>query len=271
MPGPATRSPDEKPGAEAGQGPARGPLSMERILGILASVAADPGGKSLTRLSAELGTPKTSLLNLLPGLTASGYLTRAGHAYRLGPKAFQLATTILHARRDVASIAKPLLQRLAEDTGKTVTLCVLAPDERAILHVAKEEARAAMRFAVEVGERAPLHTTAAGRVILAFRPGEWAERFLQHARLEPHTARTITDREQLRASVQEVRRVGVAITRGETYETVGAVAAPVFSSEGFLGAVVVAGAVERVIAQSGELGALVRGTADELSTMMGRA
>jgi DNA-binding IclR family transcriptional regulator len=254
---------------EAGKGSSRGPLSLERIFGILASIAGDARGKSLTSLSQELGTPKTSLLNLLPALTADGYLLRDGHQYRLGPQAFALAQIILQSRQDIAGLARPLLQRLAADTGKTVTLCVLAPDERAILHIVKEESPAAMRFVVEEGHRAPLHTTAGGRVMLAFRPGEWAEHFFDNARLTPNTRNTITDVARLRASVAEVRRKGYAVTRGETYEMVGAVAAPVFGAQGFVGAVVAAGAVERVIDQTDKLQALVCGTARELSTLLG--
>ena len=242
---------------------------MDRIFGILGSIAADAGGKSLTRLAEELDTPKTSLLNLLPGLTAEGYLIRDKHHYRLGPQAFALARAILNSRQDIGVLARPLLQRLAADTEKTITLCVLAPDERAILHIVKEESRGAMRFAVEEGHRAPLHTTAGGRVILAFRPGQWADHFFRYARLAPQTRHTITSPERLRASVQEVRERGYAMTRGETYETVGAVAAPVFDAEGFTAAVVAAGAVEQVVAQADELAALVRSTADELSSLLG--
>ncbi|MFC0406850.1 IclR family transcriptional regulator [Roseomonas elaeocarpi] len=246
----------------------RGPLSMERIFGIITSIASNARGKSLTQLSHELDTPKTSLLNLLPGLTAAGYLLRDGHQYRLGPKAFQLAGAILHSNQEVASIVRPLLQRLATDTGKTVTFCVLAPDERAILHIVKEESRAAMRFVVDEGHRAPLHSTAGGRVILAFRPGNWVERFVNHARLTPQTRRTITSADALWSSIEEVRRVGYAITRGETYDTVGAVAAPVHGTEGFIGAVVAAGAVESVIENEQALSAAVRNTADDLSSLL---
>jgi DNA-binding IclR family transcriptional regulator len=247
----------------------RGPLSLDRIFAILTNIANDPHGRTLTRLSEELQTPKTSLLNLLAAATAAGYLTRSGHRYRLGPQAFHLARVILHSRQDIATLARPLLQRLAVDTDTTATLCVLAPDERAILHLVKEECQGAMRFMIEEGHRAPLHTTAGGKVILAYRPGAWAEHFLRHARLSKNTRHTITDPDHLRAAILEVQEHGYAITRGETYETVGAIAAPVFDADGFVAAVVAAGAVERVIARTEELRALVRDTADELSVLLG--
>jgi DNA-binding IclR family transcriptional regulator len=246
----------------------RGPLSLERIFGIISSIAADARGKSLTQLSQELHTPKTSLLNLLPGLMDAGYLIRNGYQYRLGPQAFQLANAILNSHQEVASVVRPLLQRLAADTDKTVTFCVLSQDERAILHIVKEDSRAVMRFVVDEGHRAPLHSTAGGRVILAFRPGHWVERFVGHARLIPQTRNTITSPEALWASITEVRRLGYAITRGETYDAVGAIAAPVYGAEGFVGAIVVAGAVERITEQEEKLSAMVRNTGEDLSELL---
>jgi DNA-binding IclR family transcriptional regulator len=265
----ATTEAQPRPG-KASAADKTGPLSMERIFGILFSVSSQARGKSLTELSLELSTPKTSLLNLLPGLVTSGYLIRDGHHYRPGPTAFRLAAAIGRVEETVATLAQPLLRRLAEDTGKTVTLCVLAPDERAILHIAKEESRAAMRFSVEVGSRAPLHTTAGGRVMLAFRPGAWAENFMRNATLTRQTESTIAERDALRASVEEVRKQGYAMTRGETYDNVGAVSAPVFGAEGFLCAIVVAGAVEQVIAKAEVLASLARSTAEEISVLMGQ-
>lgn len=259
----------QPPVAGADERMPRRPMSIDRIFGVLGAIADNPRGRSLTALSQELATPKTSLLYLLPGLTSEGYLTRDGHHYRLGPKAFALARAILGSRQDIAGVARPLLQRLATDSEKTVTFCVLAPDERAILHIVKEESRGGMRFMVDEGHRAPLHTTAGGRVMLAFRPGDWAEHFFTHARLQQNTPNTITDLARLRGSVAEVRRKGYAMTRGETYETVGALAAPVFGPEGFVGAVVAAGAVERVVAQEEKLAMAVRATADDLSALLG--
>jgi hypothetical protein len=63
--------------------------------------------------------------------------------------------------------------------------------------------------------------------------------------------------------------MGYAITKGETFDDVGAVAAPIFSTDGFLCAIVVAGAVEHVNSQSSKLSQLVRCTADEIFALMG--
>lgn len=260
MPSPA----DEGVGHLESQRQDRKPLAVDRVLGIIAEVAAS-GGSSLTALSLKLQIPKTSLLNLLPGLVASGYLKRDGRSYVLGEASYDLSALIDQGRFDPVKESEPLLQRLALDADKTITLAVLAQNERMILHVAKAEPPDAMRFAVSVGTLSPIHTTAAGRVFLAFGSETWVEDYLTNAQLQSRTSRTIIDREQLVASAAEVRRRGYAVTKGETYETVGAIAAPVFDNAGLAYALVAAGAVEKIVRQEETLSSLVRRTAEQIS------
>lgn len=252
------------------RGERKGPLAVERVLALIAEVAAAPDGCSLTGLSEKMATPKTSLLNLLPSLVSSGYLIRQGNRYRLGQAAFTLAELITNTKPDPIKLAQPLLQKLALDADKTVTLAVLSENQRMILHVAKEEPPDAMRFSVDVGALAPVHTTAAGRVMLAFGPSAWSEDFLANAQLRSRTARTIIDREELLLSTEAVRARGYAMTKGETYETVGAISAPVFDKDGLAFALVAAGAVEKVTRQEEWLASLVRRTAEEISARLSR-
>lgn len=245
----------------------RTPLAVDRILGLISEVAIS-GGSSLTDLSQKLQVPKTSLLNLLPGLVSGGYLKKDGRFYILGPASYILSKQIERGRFDPVHAAEPFLQRLALDADKTVTLAVLADNERMILHVAKAEPPDAMRFSVSVGTLSGVHTTAAGRVMLAFGPKAWVDDYYANAQLPSRTPRTIIDRDKLAASAEEVRRQGYAVTKGETYETVGAIAAPVFDTAGLAFALVAAGAVEKIVRQEDMLSALVRQTADKISCVL---
>lgn len=245
----------------------RKPLAVDRVLGVLAEVAAS-GGSSLTDLSSRMQVPKTSLLNLLPGLVESGYLKKDGRSYRLGPASYNLSNLIEKGRFNPVQACEPFLQRLALDADKTITLAVLADNERMILHVAKAEPPDAMRFSVSVGTLSGVHTTAAGRVMLAFGERTWIEDYFANAQLQSRTSRTIIDRDQLAASAEHVRNCGYAITKGETYETVGAIAAPVFDRSGLAFALVAAGAVEKIIRQEEVLSLLVRRTAEKITEML---
>lgn len=248
----------------------KGPLAADRILGVINAIAVAREGLTLTALSEAIATPKTSLLNFLPGLVHAGYLTKIGKSYSLGNAAYALASRIANSKIDPINLAKPLLQRLALDADKTVTMAVLADNERMILHVAKEEPPDAMRFSVEVGAQAPVHTTAGGRVMLAFGADTWVRNYLLNAQLSSRTPRSIIDMQELEASITEVKANGYSITKGETYETVGAISAPIFDRNGFAFALVAAGAVEKIIRQEQSLSDQVKRTAREISERIQR-
>ena len=65
------------------------PRSLARVLGVFDAIAHTADGMTLARLSAELDSPKSSLLTLLRPLVGRGYLTHDGGAYRLGPAIFR--------------------------------------------------------------------------------------------------------------------------------------------------------------------------------------
>src|SRR6202048_611588 len=80
--------------ARAGNGAARkvtGPRSLMRLLGLFDALAKSKEGLTLAELNTELSSPKSSLLNLLRPLVASGYLNYDSGRYRLRPALFRLA------------------------------------------------------------------------------------------------------------------------------------------------------------------------------------
>jgi DNA-binding IclR family transcriptional regulator len=77
----------------------RAPMALTRVLHLLRLLAERPGGLSLAPLSAALDAPKTSVLSLLRGLTAHGYLQRSDGVYRLGPESLALGALLVAARQ----------------------------------------------------------------------------------------------------------------------------------------------------------------------------
>ncbi|UUX97372.1 helix-turn-helix domain-containing protein [Aquabacterium sp. J223] len=80
----------------------RAPMALTRVLHLLRLLAERPGGLSLAPLSAALDAPKTSVLSLLRGLTARGYLQRSDGVYRLGPESLSLGALLVSARQPAA-------------------------------------------------------------------------------------------------------------------------------------------------------------------------
>src|SRR5215207_4060292 len=95
------------------------PRSLARVLGLFSVIARTGDGLTLAKLSAELDSPKSSLLTLLRPLVARGYLLHAGGLYRLGPSIYRLAADIL-ASRSFPKLIRPFLQQLVERSHESL-------------------------------------------------------------------------------------------------------------------------------------------------------
>jgi len=253
-----------------------GPRSVARVLHLLDRLAGMPQGTShgvsLSVLAKATDTPKTTLLGLLRGLAAEGYALQANGVWRLGPEAYGLARAILAGQQDsgLGALGHAALERLAEATGESAMLAVLAPDRSAMVYTDKVESRTALRFAATVGDHRPIHCTSSGRVMLAFMPPPWPEEFLRKARLTPLTGSSVTDRRSLRRIVAEVREQGYAVTFGEATEGVVGIAAPVFDAGGeVVAAIMMAAPQARAQSRLAGLARRVRQAGRELSRLLG--
>lgn len=250
---------------------AQAPRSLGRVLGLLEAIAKAPSGLSLAELSAALGSPKSSLLNLLRPLVGSGHLLHVGGRYELGPAVFRLATEIL-SRRRLSSLLRPYLDELVARSGETAFLCVIDREAGLATYVDCVESPQMVRYTVRVGTARPLYGSAAGRMLLAHQPAAWCEAYLGRTPLAPLTTRTVTDPRRLRGILAEARRERVTVTMGEVVPDAGGIAAPVFNRDGTVDAALLLGApIARFRRELPGLKGLVRDLADRASAAMGYA
>jgi len=221
--------------------PASSPRAIARLLGIFDAIAARPEGMTLAELTLALDAPKSSLLALLRPLTGSGHLDHANGRYVLGREIFRLASDIV-ASRKFGAIMQGAMEKLAEESGETV---ILAAIDRALgiaTYVHVIESKKFVRYAVPAGVVRPVYCSAGGCVLLAYQTREWREAYLAKTRLTPLTPRTITDPDELRRKLVEIRREGCCVSVGEAVSEAAGVAAPIFDSDGSVSAALVIGA-----------------------------
>ncbi|MGH8432768.1 MAG: IclR family transcriptional regulator, partial [Solimonas sp.] len=127
-------------------------------------------------------------------------------------------------------IARPLLQRLAEESGETASLAMLQGDRWVYLDGV--ESAQAIRLTLTPGEVFPLHAGCVGKVLLAYQTDAFVEALLGRTPLEQCTPNTITDPALLRRAIAEIREQGVGFSDSETTPGVRSVCAPVFDSDG---------------------------------------
>ena len=217
--------------------PRAGPQSVGRIFAILDAIAGLRGGATLSELARIARAPKTSLVGLLAGLTQEGCLLRdAGGRYTLGPRVHALASRTMQGK-DIIAQARPVLQRLVEETGETAVIGALAPDADLAVYLDKVESPNPIRYAVTVGERRELYCTAMGKVLLGHFPPARLREYLRTTPRERWTSTTLTSATDLLAEAARIRREGIARTSGERVAGASALAAPVFGQDGSVAAV----------------------------------
>ena len=183
-----------------------GVQSVERIFQLIEQLAAHPTGVSLQKLAGETGLAKSTVHRLLASLVGLGYVAQNdenGH-YRLTLKMFELSSGIVDSM-DIMGVAKAHLERLSQRTGEAVHLVIR--DGRDIVYIYKTES-GPMRMSSRVGLRSPLYCTGVGKAILATLPGDELEDIWTHSNVQKLTDRTITDLEELRSQLVEVRANG---------------------------------------------------------------
>jgi DNA-binding IclR family transcriptional regulator len=179
------------------------------------------------------GTPmsRATTHRVLADLTENGLLAQDAQRdeYRLGPLALSLGA-LAHNASGIVERALRRLEVLRDQFGETTILAELRED--AVVPVRRIDGLHEMRMNQEVGRRYPAYAGATGRVLLAHLEPARLGAYLAGIRLEALTDRTIISVEELRGALDQVRRAGVAVSRGERVPEAIAISAPIFDSRG---------------------------------------
>ncbi len=181
---------------------------------------------SFPEIFGGLGLPKTSAYQILNTLETRGFIRHSGESkeYGLGLRLFELGNAAV-ARVDIRADAVPVLRDLMNKTNHVCNLGVIEGNEG--VYLAKVDPPQAIRINSWVGMRMPLHCTAMGKVLLAWREESFIDEILGKAGLELGTERAIRDPEEFKNQIQLVRQRGWALDDEEFQRHIRCVAVPV--------------------------------------------
>jgi len=220
--------------------------ALTRGLHILETLTCHSQGMSLSAIARTVGLAKSSTHRLLQTLVLNGYVKQDIHNndnYFASLKLLTLSSNLIRYA-DLTALSRPHLQFLAEITDETVHLVLL--DREGAVYVEKVESPNPIRMCSQIGSRAPLHCTGVGKAILAFLPEERREAMLS-GNLPRYTDHTVTDPDELREDLKQIRARGYAIDNEEHEKYVRCIAVPLFAHTGqVVGAVSIAAVSYRV-------------------------
>jgi len=205
-----------------------GMKSLRTSLRLLMAFAGDQRDLGVGELAERCGLSKSQVSKVLAAFAESGLLVQDPDTrrYSVGARMFALGSRFVTHDR-LCREAMPVMRELVERTGHSVRLSVLDGDD--VLYLLGFEGPLFVDTGWRAGTWLPVHSTSAGRVLLAFMEPERAERVLA-GELRAVTERTVTDRTQLRRLVEQVRSRGWSVQRGETTPGLGVIAVPVFGA-----------------------------------------
>lgn len=246
---------------------AKSPIQViERMMKLLDVLSYYPEPVSLKLLAQETGLHPSTAHRILSAMAASGFVERGDPGtYQLGIRLLTLGN-LVKSRINIRETAMPLMQRLHLETGESVNLGIRQDDD--IVYVDRTSSgRSAVRVVHIVGARAPLHTTATGKLFLADEGAPKVREYAKRTGLPASTANSISALTDLERELDKVRRHGVAYDMEEVESGVRCIAAGIRDDSGHL----VAGLSLSTPAErfNAEWAAVVKRTADEISSALG--
>jgi len=223
---------------------AKNPIkSLDRTVEIINALKS-PEWRGVTELSNELNLNKGSVHHHLSTLEDHGFVVKKDGQYRLGMRFLEFG---VHARdrMKLYNIGKREIDKLADETGEIANLMIEENGLGVYLYIS--DGAQALTLDTKVGTRQHLHTCALGKAILASLPEQRVDEIIDNHGLPAKTSNTVTDPNELKRGLEQMREQGIAFDGEERAEGICCVAAPIQSTEGdLLGAVSVSGPFSRV-------------------------
>lgn len=201
----------------------------------------------VTELAEKLDLSKGAVYNHLATLRENGFITKEGDHYQLGLRFVNYGACVKN-QSIVLQEGKEESDNLAMKTGEYVHLLEMNHKEGVFVYIKKGENAVGDEYYSQIQEETdPLYCTAAGKAALAFMPDERINTILRERTLDPHTKHTITDPDELRKELSQIREQGFALNDEEEFLGLRAVGAPIRDRNNqVLGSISVSGPVSRL-------------------------
>jgi DNA-binding IclR family transcriptional regulator len=188
---------------------------------------------TLSELAKQLNMPKSTMYRVLKTLSRMGYLRYEEHSkhYYLGVRVLSLGFALL-AGMELREIARPYMEILSHECNKTINLTIL--DGMEMVYVERVSVRSIRAYNIGVGSRIRPWDSAVGKAVLAYLDSSTVSQMLKKAKKDG----AFTDNEKVFIdTLADVRKNGFAENNQESRAGIIAIAVPVFSSKGVIGAI----------------------------------
>lgn len=199
---------------------------LTRAINVLEVFTENRPQLTLNEIVAATSLPKTTTFRLLSALMEHDFISLdpVSGKYSLGFAVLRLGE-VRKSQTNSHRVVMPFMQEVREELNETVVFSIRVGDER--VHVDALESKELLRRTALIGGRAPLHSGASSKVLMAGMNEVEIEDYI--ARHEPLVGAdgSALDLNSLRQELALIRERGWAESRGEVRLGGGALAAPI--------------------------------------------
>lgn len=203
----------------------------QKALDILDCFSLERQELGITEIAKIIGYGKSTVYAIVKTLEKNRYLKQNNEnkKYSLGFKIIERAYVLLE-QMNIRKITFPFLKKLSEKYKENVHLAIL--DRQEVVYIEKFENAPSLGIRSYVGHRTCLHSTALGKVFLAFLPEEEINNIIQNISLKKRTPNTITDPSELKLNLVQIKKAGYAIDNEEHQIGGMCIGGPIFDFSG---------------------------------------
>lgn len=213
--------------------------SLEKGLRILEYIAVQ-GSVRLAETAKRFDMTNSNMSIFMNTLVETGLVFKdaASRKYYISTRIHALANAAGNHLTELTEIhARDEMTALHERFNENVMLAVLSGTTSR--YVARIQSNHLIQIVDDDETSYPLHATANGKVILAFKDEAFIRRYLDAVDWHAFTDKTIASVSELDDELERIRDSGYALNRGEYEESIMAIAAPVESDLGIVASLVV--------------------------------
>lgn len=181
--------------------------TLARGLACLERLAEADAPLTCTEVARAMDVSRAAARRILLTLESLGYVAEARGIYGPTPKVLSLGRGVLR-RTSVWSAASSTVVALADRVNEPCSISVLEGMD--ILFVCRDSTRRIYTSRLGVGDRLPAHCSASGKMLLASLPVDELDRRLKGVVLAKQGPASVTDAEELKMKLGEVRQADFA-------------------------------------------------------------
>lgn len=180
----------------------------------------------VNELARFLRMPVSSVHRMMQMLKEENILSFSDESqkYEIGEEFIRMSSIVL-ANSDIKQIAHPYLEQVSDMTGHSAYFAQYYKQHKQMAFIDCVRSASGLQYVLELGVLQPIHIAASGKTILAHLEAEEMENILNREEVYG------IDREKIYKELEDIRKIGYAITSNERKQGALSIGSPIFDAK----------------------------------------